>query len=262
MAGPEPVDEAALARHLEPFRAEPGRSVLLFDFDGTLSPTVVDPAAARPAAGAVDALVRLAGAYRTVGVVSGRPVAFLEPLLPSPPLVLSGQYGMESVVAGRREVRADVEPWRAVVADADARLRAAVPAGVLVEPKGLTLTVHYREVPEQRDAVWAAVGDVAAATGLHHRAAKQSVELVPPVEATKAQVVRRWGVDAAAVLYAGDDLGDLPAFEALAALRAAGVPTLAVAVGGPELPPELAEAGDVVLADPAAAVHLLGLLAR
>jgi trehalose 6-phosphate phosphatase len=207
-------------------------------------------------------LLGLAERYRTVGVVSGRPVSFLEPLLPSPPLVLSGQYGMESVVGGERAARTDVEPWRAVVAAAAEQLEVVVPAGVRVEPKGLTLTVHYREVPHHEAAAWAAAAQVAAATGLHHRAAKMSVELVPPVDATKGEVVHRWGGDAAAVLYAGDDLGDLPAFAALAELRAAGVHTVGVAVAGPELPPELAAVADVVVAGPSGAVEVLRALAN
>ena len=86
VAGTETFDPALLARLLAPLRSEPSRSVLLFDFDGTLSPTVTDPAAARPADGAVDLLLALAERYRTVGVVSGRPASFLEPILPSPPL--------------------------------------------------------------------------------------------------------------------------------------------------------------------------------
>lgn len=261
MAGLDEADAAVVARLLAPLRAEPSRSVLLFDFDGTLSPTVTDPAAARPADGAVDLLVALAGRYRTVGVVSGRPVTFLEPLLPSPPLVLSGQYGMESVVDGEHVASAEVAPWRAVVTDAAGRLAASVPAGARVEPKGLTLTVHYREVPEHEDAVWAAAAAVAAATGLHHRAAKMSVELVPPIDASKGEVVHRWGAGAAAVLYAGDDLGDLPAFAALAELRAAGAHTVGVAVAGPELPAEVAAAADVVVPGPAGAVDVLRRLA-
>lgn len=261
MVGPELTDPVELARQLAAVRAEPSRSVLLFDFDGTLSPTVADPAAAGPADGVVELLVGLAQRYRTVGVVSGRPVAFLEPMLPSPPLVLSGQYGMESVVAGAHVARADLEPWRAVVADAAVQLEAVVPAGVRVEPKGLTLTVHYREVPENETEVWTAAAAVAAGTGLRHRAAKMSVELVPPVDADKGEVVRRWGAGAAAVLYAGDDLGDLPAFAALADLRAAGAHTVGVAVAGPELPPELAEAADVVVPAPLGAVDVLRVLA-
>lgn len=255
------MDPALLARLLAPLRAHPDRTVLLFDFDGTLSPTVTDPAAAGPADGAVPLLVELAERYRTVGVVSGRPVAFLRPLLPSPPLVLSGQYGMESVVDGQLLDRPDVAPWRAVVADAAARAEAAMPAGARVEPKGLSLTVHYREHPELEAAVWDAAAAVAAATGLHHRGAKMSVELVPPVDASKGRVVHQWADGAAAVLYAGDDLGDLPAFAALAELRAAGVHTLGVAVAGPELPPELADVADVVVAGPPAAVDLLRALA-
>ena len=62
---------------LEPFRQEPDRSVLIFDYDGTLSPIVTDPAAARLVDGAAELLAALAERYRTVAVVSGRSVDFL-----------------------------------------------------------------------------------------------------------------------------------------------------------------------------------------
>ena len=44
----------------------PDRTALLTDFDGTISPIVDDPAAARPLPGAVDALHALPGRYRRV----------------------------------------------------------------------------------------------------------------------------------------------------------------------------------------------------
>ena len=60
----------------------PGRTALFTDFDGTLAPIVTDPATARPAPGAIEALARLAGRYRRVAVVSGRPLEFLDPVVP------------------------------------------------------------------------------------------------------------------------------------------------------------------------------------
>ena len=41
---------------IRPLREDPARSALLFDFDGTLSPTVPDPDDARPMPGAVEML--------------------------------------------------------------------------------------------------------------------------------------------------------------------------------------------------------------
>ena len=55
----------------------------------------------------------------------------------------------------------------------------------------------------------------------------------------------------AAVCFVGDDTGDLPAFEALRRLAAAGVATLAVAVAGPETPAAVLAAADMVVDGPA-----------
>ena len=66
---------------LDPLVSRAAESGVLLDFDGTLSPIVDDPASARPLPGMTDVLTRLTGAYRLVGVMSGRPVDFLVPLL-------------------------------------------------------------------------------------------------------------------------------------------------------------------------------------
>ena len=55
---------------------------------------------------------------------------------------------------------------------------------------------------------------------------------------------------AAAVAYTGDDLGDLPAFDAIDALRADGVPGLKIASGSAEVV-EVARRADLILDGPA-----------
>src|SRR5207237_8443168 len=69
---PEP-----LAERLAPVREQAARAAVLVDFDGTLSPIVEDPAAARPLPGAGEALAELARRYARVAVGSGRPGSFL-----------------------------------------------------------------------------------------------------------------------------------------------------------------------------------------
>lgn len=257
-----------LAQAVASFRADPSGSVLLFDFDGTLSPTVPDPAAAEPAPGVVDHLTRLAEQYRLVGVISGRPVAFLVGFLPVT-LRLSGLYGLESVVAGTAVELPAAAEWRDAVTRAVetalANPLAAAPGsrdGMYVEPKGLSVTLHYRTRPDLAGAVNAFAQELGAASGLEVRAAKQSVELHPPVESDKGAVVRDLAAGASAVLYVGDDVGDLPAFAALAALRDEGVTTLAVAVGSVELPEEMALAADLVVDGQRGMLELLDALDR
>ncbi len=250
---------AELRGAVAPLVADPSRTALLFDFDGTLSPIVDDPEAAVPAPGVLAHLEQLAGRYRTVGAVSGRPVDFLVAHLPST-LALSGLYGLESVVDGVRVDRPGLAVWRERVGAAVADARELAPAGTRVESKGLSATLHYRGRPELAEAVLHLAEQLASESGLEARAAKMSVELHPPVDADKGLVVRELAAGASGVLYAGDDLGDLPAFAALAQLRAAGVTTVAAAVETPELPDAVRAASDVLLAGPDGVVDLLRAL--
>jgi trehalose 6-phosphate phosphatase len=62
------------------------------------------------------------------------------------------------------------------------------------------------------------------------------------------------------VLFAGDDVGDLPGFAAVAELRRAGTPGLTVASASAEAA-EVAEAADVAVDGPSGVVALLARLA-
>ena len=68
------------------------------------------------------------------------------------------------------------------------------------------------------------------------------------------------GADPGALLFAGDDLGDVPGFEVVAELRAAGLPGLAVASVSAGTPPEVAAAADLAVDGPRGIVELLRTL--
>lgn len=245
---------------LAPFRNDPARAGVVVDYDGTLAPIVDEPAAARPAPGAADALAALAGRVGLVAVMSGRPVAFLQPHLPAG-LTLSGLYGLEVVRGGVRSDHPEAAPWRAVVAAAARDAEADGPEGMDVEPKGLSLTVHYRRRPDLAAAVRAWAEAEAGRTGLTVRSAKMSIELHPPLPADKGTALEALADDLAAVCYVGDDRGDLPAYDALDRMAAHGVHALRVAVAGPEAPADLLDRADLVLDGPPAVVMFLRRLA-
>ena len=238
-------------------RADPQRTALLFDFDGSLSPIVEDPAAAAAVEGAVELLDRLATTYRRVAVISGRPRSFLADRLGAA-VDLSGVYGLETRTAGVDADHDAAQRWRPVIATvAD---EAGLPDGVTVEPKGLSLTVHFRRAPGAEDVVRSWAERTAADTGLEVRAAKASVELHPPIDVDKGTSVRALAEGCATVVYVGDDVGDLPAFAALDDLRADGITTAKVAAGGAELPAEVAATADLVVDGPAEVVALFEAL--
>ena len=246
---------------LAPLRAAPGRSGVICDFDGTLAPIVDDPAVARPRPGAVELLHRLADRYATVAVVSGRPVAFLAQhlgLAAGGRLKAVGLYGLEPWGG---EAPGDVGTrWRPVVAEVAAAAEAAAPPGVLVERKGLTVTVHYRTAPEAEAWAGRFAAEQAARTGLVVHPARRSEELRPPVAVDKGTAVAGLVAGLGAACFLGDDQGDLPAFEALDALAATGASVVKVAVASGEAPRALLAAADVVVDGPEGVVELLASL--
>ena len=120
-------------------------------------------------AGVPRLLAELARRYALVAVASGRPAAFLAARLPAS-VLLAGLYGPEVQRHCERQIDPEAERWRAVVSAAVSaavtRLRAVAPSGVLVEPKGLSVTCHYRTSPSLEPQVMALAQEMAAAVGL------------------------------------------------------------------------------------------------
>jgi trehalose 6-phosphate phosphatase len=250
---------STVAALVEPVVHRAPQAGVLLDFDGTLSPIVDDPDAARPSDGVVASLERLSEAYGLVAVLSGRPVAFLRPLLP-PDVVISGLYGLEVVRQGVLADHPYAGSWREAIEDVARSSAALGPDGMRVEPKGLSLTLHYRTRPDLAEAVRAWAATQAARSGLVVRPARMSVELHPPIATDKGTALEQLTADLTAVCYVGDDVGDLPAFDALDRLAASEVHTLRVAVASDESPPELIGRADLVLDGTAAVPSFLRAL--
>jgi trehalose 6-phosphate phosphatase len=254
---------SALPEVLRPLLTQPERSALCLDFDGTLSAIVAEPTAARPLHGVPELLARLAERFGVVAVISGRPVGFLHDVLLAPPGVrLFGLYGLERFgPTGIRAVAPGAEKWEAVVADAASRATAAAPPGVYVEPKGLTVTLHWRHATASRPWVETFVGGEVDGRGLVAHHSRMSIELGPPLTVDKGTIVAELAAGMAAVAAFGDDVGDLPAFAALGALADQGIAVARVAVVDDESAPEVAAAADLVVQGASGAVELLLLLA-
>lgn len=248
--------------------ANPGGALVALDYDGVLAPIVAVPTEAVPAPGALDALQRLAARVGTLAVVTGRPAAVaveLGGLDAVPGLIVEGQYGAERWEAG--ELTTPDDPPEIVAAKQTlpgALAAAGADPAVWVEDKRLALVVHTRRTADpgaELAKLTPAVTAVAHAHGLEPHPGKMVVELRPP-GFDKGGVLRRLaaGRHSSAVLFAGDDVGDLPGFEAVRELREAGTPGLTVASASPEAA-AVAEAADVAVDGPAGIVTLLTQLA-
>lgn len=251
--------------------ADPRGTLLALDFDGTLSHIVDDPATAFGHAHAVDALARLAPHLGAVAIVTGRPahqVVELGGFLGRPGLenlVVCGQYGAErwdaaqgapvpSELAGQvRAVIAELPSWLSGHGVPDAR----------IEDKGVAVAVHTRGLsPGSLAALAEPLARLAEAHGLQVEPGREVLELRlggwdkgRVVEALVEEFGSRH------VVFVGDDLGDLPAYDAVDRLRAAGLDGLLVCSASAEQDVLVARA-DVVLDGPDGVAEWLGTLAE
>ena len=248
---------------LSSLRAALPSALIALDFDGSLSPLELHPENARPLPGVVELLRELRADGATVAVVTGRNVASLlriSGFADLPGLIVYGTHGAERWEAGELRVP-QVPPGLD-------KLRQHLPgllAGLTQEPdlwiedKELSLVIHARLTPDP-DAVLeklaAPVREAATAAGLGMRPGKEVLEIcIPGID--KGTAVRELLVPGtSAALYAGDDLGDLPAFaEVNAWAQRTGRPSLTIGVGPPGGP--VTGTTDITVPDPQ---HLIALL--
>ena len=253
---------------------DPAHALLALDFDGTLAPIVDRPEDSRPAAGALDALARVAAAVDAVVIITGRSAATAVALggFDGAPglerLVVLGQYGAERWDATTGEIEPARQP--AGLEQARRELFGLITAphvqvGVEVEDKGVALAVHFRRTVDPVEAaasLRAGIDDLAARTGLVVEPGRMVLELRAP-GVDKGSALRRFVVerDARSVLFAGDDLGDLAGFEAVRGLREVGVAGVTVCAASAETS-ALAAQADIVVDGPPGVVALLAWLAE
>ena len=253
---------------LDALLTSPRQALIGTDFDGTLAPIVADPRAARALPGAVPTLRRLARAVGTLAVITGRPAAEVVAyggLDAVPGLIVLGHYGWQRWQDGKLTgsdsppaVQAAREALAAVLAQAGA------PDGTWVEDKGHALAVHTRRTADPDAALRLLRGpldDLAERLGLAAEPGRMVIELRPP-GVDKGTALTALATERAAdpVMFCGDDLGDLPAFAAVRALRAAGIRGCTVASASAESP-QVAAAADLVVDGPEGIVALLGEIA-
>ena len=252
---------SAYGRFVAALVANPSGALIGCDFDGTLAPIVADPADSRPVAGSIEVLVRLAQAGCRVCVITGRPAdqaAELGGLDRVPGLVVLGHYG------GQRWSHGVLTESTPVPGLTHARRRLVEVIGdapIRLEDKGLSVAVHTREALNPAAALAAlqpAVEAIARESGLQLEAGRYVLELrAPGTDKGAALTAYAAEIKAHAVLFIGDDLGDLPAFAA-----AQSMPTgLAVAVASAEVP-QISMAASLSVDGPVGVVALLTQLAQ
>jgi trehalose 6-phosphate phosphatase len=261
---------ATLAEALAPLRADPSRSAILLDIDGTLAPIVRHADDAHVPEPTRAQLIEVAKRYGLVGCISGRQAATARRMVGLGSIAYVGNHGSELLAPGAANVEIDPdiaehEPAVRAFAD-DAYTPELQRLRVRQEDKQAIAAFHWRGAPDEdaaEDAV-RAIAERAEASGLYIHWGRKVLEIRPPVTMNKGRGVRRMlaGSAMSAGLYVGDDKTDLDAFDGLHELVAEGELDVAVCVGvrSDETPPELELASDMLVDGPAGVRAMLTAL--
>jgi trehalose 6-phosphate phosphatase len=191
------------------------------DVDGTLIDIADTPDAVHADATLLDLIARLHQASGgAVALVSGRALSFLEHRLGVLHLPLAGQHGLERRDAsGRLHVHAATPSAKAAIKRALAPVLARHP-GLLLEDKGLTLALHYRQAPQLASYAHRLMARLAAeaSAGLEVQRGKRVAE-VKPAGVDKGTAVAAYLAEppfsGRRPVYIGDDLNDEHGFTAV-----------------------------------------------
>lgn len=253
-------------------RAEPERTAILTDVDGTLAPIVERPEQAAVPARARELLEALAARFELVGCVSGRRAADARRLVGVGDIAYAGNHGLELLLPGEDEPRLDPavagreHEAAGFLASLDGAGLEAV--GIRREDKGPIQALHWRGAADERvaDARAHEIAARAGRAGLEPRWGRKVLELRPVGGGGKDAAVAALlaGERIGAAAYAGDDRTDLDACRRLRELRAEGRLQTAVCVGvlSPEAPPELTEEADLLVDGVGGWLELLAELAE
>jgi trehalose-phosphatase len=204
------------------------RILLMCDFDGTLAPIAESPDLAVLPEDSRITLQGLAAQRRvTLGIISGRALPDLKKLVGVNGIIYAGNHGLEIegpdlnfVFPLTNEIKSFFQIIHQMLVKA-----MSVTRGVIVENKGMTLSVHYRQVEEGhvsevKSAFEHVVGGAQAMGKVKITTGKKVLEVRPAVDWNKGHVVKlimetygKYNKSGNVIpIYLGDDRTDEDAF--------------------------------------------------
>ena len=155
-------------------------------------------------------------AGNAVAIISGRTVADVDRLLAPHRLAVAGIHGLERrSVAGRMERAAAQLDWIRSARGSMERFVESHP-GLMLENKGVSLALHYRNRPELEDTVRKFVADLDLPAAVERLRGRKVVE-IKPGEMNKGEAIRAYMSEppfaGRTPVFAGDDVTDETGFQ-------------------------------------------------
>ena len=206
-------------------------TLLLFDYDGTLTPIVSRPELALLSPEVKEMLSTLAQKLTySVGIISGRAMEELKSMVAIDDIYYSGNHGLEIEGPQLQYINEPALAVQPLIKDLAREMAKALEdvTGVIIQEKGLSLSLHYRLVsPEEENTVADAFrrltrpllseGRIKVTTG------KKVYEVRPPIDWHKGKAVETiirkiksaLSLESVLAVYFGDDTTDEDAFRTL-----------------------------------------------
>ncbi len=225
----------------------PGELILVTDFDGTLADIVQDPARTRARPDALEALQELVPLLADVIVLSSRPPAQLETLVPIDGVRLIGDSGLAIPRHAQKEA---LDRFNAETA----RLLERIP-GAWLEVKPASTAIHFRNTNKSGDEMLALLRPALDGARLAAYLGRKVIEVHAP-KAGKGSALAALlpSEDPGGVVCFGDDENDRSMFEYVGSLD---IPHMCVGVWSPEAPKDLFDGCDLVVPGPEAVIAVL-----
>jgi trehalose 6-phosphate phosphatase len=203
-----------------------GEAALFLDLDGTLAPIAARPQDVGPDPRRTSLLGRLSAALDgRLAVVSGRTLADIDRILEGCVVAVAAVHGLVLRDPQGRTHAADPHPELAQAIEVFVDFARRDPR-LLVEDKGLSVALHFRQAADQAEACKRLARELAATTGLALQEGDMVEELRTPGP-SKGDSVRSFMAQppftGARPLFLGDDATDEDGFAAVQALGGAGV---------------------------------------
>ena len=207
------------------------RILFLSDYDGTLTPIVGRPSEALLSSEVREKLRALAEKPAfNVGIITGRLLSEVRELVGIEGIYYAGNHGLEIEGPGLSFINPKAKAARAEMKDIAQQFSARLGGieGVIIEDKGLSLSVHYRLVKKSQEKVVTETfrqitsprlqdGKIRVSSG------KKVLEVRPPIDWHKGKAVETImkemekviGTEIGPVIYLGDDTTDEDAFKVI-----------------------------------------------
>lgn len=200
------------------------RRLFLFDIDGTLASIKKNPRAAHVQGPMRWLLYNLSVQPRTtVGIISGRQLDDAKAMIGLGHLIYAGNHGLEVYFNGARHIQPKAQKqvrMLGIICKKAEKKMASVP-GAIVEPKGLTMSLHYRLVKKKDkprfEKIISDMMPLIRDRNFTVRRGKKVLEILPNGSWNKGTVVKMLvkHFRRPVTVFTGDDVTDERAFEVL-----------------------------------------------